>query len=383
MPDISFESAKVQSEEIAKNLTSASASMQNAQSAMNNMEIAAGAIANHFNTMAEKSFISEDDLDFSKHLEKITESLGDSYKDAATFASMLLKDLKSILMVEIQRKAVLREMTMQEVKSAAGIKKIGADTTGQKQKQSKLVEKIANKMQDWGKQLKSVALHTAGIQWSFGGILLALLSAWNEMRKVSGLSREIAGQLGGSVEAINAANSAIWDLRGRFRLTFDEAAALVGEVVDLGGTMEDISAGDHFKKIFKLRPDEQKRYLILKDEQAVLQAQLKLGNEILRTEKERAAAAHQYKIISEKVAAIDRKIQSGKQAIVAAEREARKNVAEHIPLSTILYAVSRKLRISTGESKELVKDMTRNYQLSRTEVLGLVSLAEKFGAEMR
>jgi len=94
---------------------------------------------------------------------------------------------------------------------------------------------------------KSSAAQVTGMSIGLGTIVTLLLKAANNMRMLSGMTRQASAHFEGGQKQIGSARAAVMQLRRGFAATYEEAGGVVSSLAQMGMSAKEIE-GTHFKK---------------------------------------------------------------------------------------------------------------------------------------
>jgi len=190
----------------------------------------------------------------SKEILATLTSLNEIQKAQTSTQDKLVKKEKEGLVLQ-------KDLTWMQARRLKGIEqeltkeKKFVEVAGQRVKLSKLESSIKKKSYGLMKKsassasgfAKSTVAQVTGLSIGLGTIVGLLLKAYNNMRTLSGMTRQASAHFSGGVKEIGSARAAVFQLRRGFAATYEEAGKVVTSLAQMGMSAEEIE-GKHFKK---------------------------------------------------------------------------------------------------------------------------------------
>ena len=365
------ELAKVQAaiDSIASSSTTVSETMGAVQTSVSSMNDYLETISG---SMGSFSTISKELLTTMNSLSWAMDEIAEDQKDQLSVQRKILNEEKTALRIAGQRV----KLRKQEVST-----------------QKKLASQIGKHANEAKNFAKSSFAQVTGMSIGLGTIITLLVKAANNMRILSGMTRQAAMHFEGGLEQIGSARSAVMQLRKGFRQSYEEAGKVVTMLAQMGMSAKEIE-GVHYKTRkwtgdrIKLTADLVK-YDKMEKNAALdsLRIQDKMSKDQARMTDEEFAHYKGLALEREadaKSAAEDAKriIEEQKTTFEAAEKKRQRAFKTTYGAAQELYAIEKSYGISVQQSGLFVKKLEQDYGKLNEEARTMLGVAIKSATEI-
>lgn len=286
---------------------------------------------------------------------------------------------------------------------------MGKVTEAEAKKKEVHFKRIKQEIKEQLGSLKGQLTSMVGFNLSLGSVFALLLKVYNQMRMVHGMSMQAAAQMGGGAKNAGMMKDSIFQLRGAFAMTYEEAGAVVNQLAKMGFSAKDIT-GEHYKRATLILPLEHK-HLEKSNALAKLKGvQIRAANDY-ETSAATYAAKREYSNMArqrvyasnaralaemvqkglnetyeqEKVASSElhkQEVTDAKAAFEKIEAARRKNFQETLGMAKELTAVQKKYGVELATSGGFVKKMELDFNKLNIEGRNMLGAAIKLGEEI-